>query len=120
MNRNEFHGVQQAFHSNFIVLMFWAGYNIPVCETGKSEDCLLVQKGYERCIIRKDETVFCEIIDRKIYLNLVLDEVTDYYERIENLETNLDGGIKYAYENDGRPCRGKHEYENIEYAVPCL
>ena len=55
------------------------------------EDSLLVQKGYEGRIIRKDEIVFCEIIDRKIYLNLVSDEVLDYYERIENLETKLGG-----------------------------
>ena len=53
------------------------------------EDSLLVQKGYEGRIIRKDEIVFCEIIDRKIYLNLVSGEVLDYYERIENLETKL-------------------------------
>ena len=56
-----------------------------------SEESLLVQKGYESRIIRKDEIVFCEIIDRKIYLNLASDEVVDYYERIENLETKLDG-----------------------------
>ena len=55
------------------------------------EDSLLVQKRYEGRIIRKDEIVFCEIIDRKIYLNLVSDEVLDYYERIENLETKLGG-----------------------------
>ncbi len=55
-----------------------------------SEDSLLVQKGYEGRIIRKDEIVFCEIIDRKIYLNLASDEVIDYYERIEHLETKLD------------------------------
>lgn len=53
------------------------------------EDSLLVQKGYEGRIIRKDEIVFCEIIDRKVYLNLASDEVIDYYERIENLETKL-------------------------------
>ncbi len=52
-----------------------------------SEDSLLVQKGYEGRIIREDEIVFCEIIDRKIYLNLASGEVVDYYERIENLET---------------------------------
>ena len=34
--------------------------------------------------------VFCEIIDRKIYLNLASGEVVDYYERIEKLETKLD------------------------------
>ena len=55
-----------------------------------SEDSLLVQKGYEGRIIREDEIVFCEIIDRKIYLNLASGEVVDYYERIENLETKLD------------------------------
>ena len=55
-----------------------------------SEDSLLVQKGYEGRIIPKDEIVFCEVIDRKIYLNLASGEVVDYYERIENLETKLD------------------------------
>ncbi len=54
-----------------------------------SEDSLLVQKGYEGRIIRENEIVFCEIIDRKIYLNLASGEVVDYYERIENLETKL-------------------------------
>lgn len=53
------------------------------------EDSLLVQKGYEGRIIQKDEIVFCEVIDRKIYLNLASGEVVDYYERIENLETKL-------------------------------
>ena len=55
-----------------------------------SEDSLLVQKGYEGRIIREEEIVFCEVIDRKIYLNLASGEVVDYYERIENLETKLD------------------------------
>ena len=54
------------------------------------KDSLLVQKGYEGRIIREEEIVFCEIIDRKIYLNLASGEVVDYYERIENLETKLD------------------------------
>ena len=54
------------------------------------EDSLLVQKGYEGRIIREEEIVFCEIIDRKIYLNLTSGEVVDYYERIENLESKLD------------------------------
>ena len=54
-----------------------------------SEDSLLVQKGYEGRIIREEEIVFCEIIDRKIYLNLASGEVVDYYERIEKLETKL-------------------------------
>ena len=54
-----------------------------------SEASLLVQKGHEGRIILKDEIVFCEIIDRKIYLNLDSSEVIDYYERIEHLETKL-------------------------------
>ncbi|MCI8724085.1 MAG: response regulator transcription factor [Ruminococcus sp.] len=53
------------------------------------EDSLLVQKGYEGRIIREEEIIFCEVIDRKIYLNLASGEVVDYYERIENLETKL-------------------------------
>ena len=55
-----------------------------------SADSLLVQKGYESRIISLDDIVFCEIIDRKIYLNLASSEVVDYYDRIENLESKLD------------------------------
>ncbi len=53
------------------------------------EDSMLVQKGYEGRIVQKDEIIFCEIIDRKIYLNLASGEILDYYEQIENLETKL-------------------------------
>lgn len=59
-----------------------------MCSAGEAS--LLVQKGYESRIIQKEDIVFCEIIDRKIYLNLASGEVVDYYERIENLETKLD------------------------------
>ena len=55
-----------------------------------SEENLLVQKGYESRIISIGDIVFCEIIDRKIYLHLVSSEVIDYYDRIENLEKKLD------------------------------
>lgn len=55
------------------------------------EASLLVQKGYESRIISLEDIVFCEIIDRKIYLHLSSSEVIDYYDRIENLETKLDG-----------------------------
>lgn len=51
---------------------------------------LLVQKGYESRIISLEDIVFCEIIDRKIYLHLSSSEVVDYYDRIENLESRLD------------------------------
>ena len=54
---------------------------------------LLVQKRYESNIIAFDDIVFCEIIDKKIYLHLKTEEVIDYYDRIENLETKLDGSF---------------------------
>ncbi len=55
-----------------------------------SEASLLIQKGYERRVVSLEDIVFCEIIDRKIYLNLASSEVVDYYDRIENLENKLD------------------------------
>lgn len=56
-----------------------------------SEANLLVQRGYESNIISFDDIIFCEIIDRKVYLYLTSGDVIDYYDRIENLETKLDG-----------------------------
>lgn len=61
-----------------------------------SEASLLVQKGYESRIVSLDDIVFCEIIDRKIYLYLVSSEVVDYYDRIEHLETRLDNRFSGA------------------------
>ncbi len=55
------------------------------------ESSLLIQRGYESSIIPFEEIVFCEIIDRKVYLHLASSEIFDFYERIENLETKLDG-----------------------------
>lgn len=52
---------------------------------------LLVQKGYESSIIPFDDIVYCEIVDRKIYLHLISSRVIDFYDRIENLEKKLDG-----------------------------
>ncbi len=50
---------------------------------------LLIQRGYETRIIPLKDIVFCEIIDRKIYLHLISSEVIDFYDRIENLEAKL-------------------------------
>lgn len=55
-----------------------------------SKASLLVQKGYESNIIAFEDIVFCEIIDRKVYLHLISSQVIDFYERIEKLETKLD------------------------------
>lgn len=51
---------------------------------------LMIHRGTDSSIISFDEIVFCEIIDRKIYLHLKSSEVLDYYDRIENLEAKLD------------------------------
>lgn len=58
-----------------------------------SERNLLVQKGYESNIIPLDDIIFCEVIDRKVYLHLTSGETIDYYDRIEKLETRLDGSF---------------------------
>ena len=55
-----------------------------------SESSLLVQRGYESSIILFEEIVFCEVIDRKVYLHLTSSEIIDFYDRIETLETKLD------------------------------
>lgn len=52
---------------------------------------LLVHKGNECSIISFDDIIYCEIINRKIFLHLNQQEVIDYYEKIENLEKKLDG-----------------------------
>lgn len=54
---------------------------------------LLVQKGYESRIVSLDDIVYCEIMDRKVYLHLTSAEVIDFYDRIENLEKKLDNGF---------------------------
>lgn len=51
---------------------------------------LLIQRGNESSIISFGEIIFCEIIDRKVYLHLKSADVINYYDKIENLETKLD------------------------------
>lgn len=51
---------------------------------------LLVQKGYDGTIVPFDDIVFCEVIDRKVYLHLRSGEVIDYYDKMKNLESKLD------------------------------
>lgn len=83
---------------------------------------LLVQRGYESRLISFDDIVFCEIMDRKVYLHLSSSEVVDFYARIENLETRLDGrffrchrsfliNLKYlkGYKNGWAYLEGGHE-----------
>ena len=65
-------------------------YRLLDCIKNAKNENLLIRIGYESRLIPFDDIVFCEVIDRKIYLNLTSGEVVDYYERIENLETKLD------------------------------
>lgn len=51
---------------------------------------LLIQKGYESSIIPFEDIVFCEIMDRKVYVHLASSEIIDFYDRIDHLETKLD------------------------------
>lgn len=55
-------------------------------ETGK----LFVQRGQENHIISFREIVYCEVIDRKIYLHLSSGKVLDYYEKMNRLVRTLD------------------------------
>lgn len=55
-----------------------------------AETNLLVRKGNECRIIPFDEIVYCEIINRKVFLYLNNKEVIDYYDKIENLQKKLD------------------------------
>lgn len=57
------------------------------------EESLLVQKGYESRIVSREDIMYCEIIDRKVYLHLSSGEVLDFYDRIEHLEARLDKGF---------------------------
>lgn len=53
------------------------------------DDVLLVRTGHESRLIPFDDIVYCEVIDRKIYVHLTGSEVVDYYDRIESLEKRL-------------------------------
>lgn len=57
----------------------------------KDKENLFVQRGYESNIISFRDIIYCEIIDRKVYLHLKSGEVIDYYDRMGNLEKKLDG-----------------------------
>lgn len=52
---------------------------------------LLIRRGCESNIISFQDIIYCEIIDRKVYLYLISGEVIIYYEKMEDLEKKLDG-----------------------------
>lgn len=58
-----------------------------------NEANLLIQKGHESRIISIEDIVYCEIIDRKVYLHLSSSEILDFYDRIDNLEKKLNNNF---------------------------
>lgn len=55
-----------------------------------NEKQLLIQKGTQWSIVPFGNIVYCEIINRKVYLHLKDEPTLDYYDRIERLEEKLD------------------------------
>lgn len=53
-------------------------------------DRLLVQRRNEWSMVPFNQIVYCEVINRKVYLHLKNAQVLDYYEKIEVLERKLD------------------------------
>lgn len=68
-------------------------YRLLECMQNAKDKNLLIRIGYESRLIPIDDIVFCEVIDRKIYLHLLSSEVIDYYEKIENLEKRLNNSF---------------------------
>ena len=64
-------------------------YRLLECMRNAKDHNLLIRIGYESRLVPVDDIVFCEVIDRKIYLHLTTSEVIDFYEKIGNLEQRL-------------------------------
>lgn len=69
-------------------------YRLLDCIKNTKDKSLLIRIGYNSRLIPFDEIIFCEVINRKMYLHLLSSEVIDYYEKIEDLEKRLN---KYFY-----------------------
>lgn len=57
----------------------------------KPKERLLIQRGNQSQIVLLSECVYCEVQGRKIYIHQENGEVTDYYDRLENLKNLVDG-----------------------------
>lgn len=55
-----------------------------------SEDTVVIRRNGETSLVRSDEIVCCEVIDRKLYIRLSNGETVDFYGRLEELESRLD------------------------------
>lgn len=52
---------------------------------------LMIQRGTTREIIPLEQILYCEVRGRKIYIHQKDEKVTDYYDRLEDLERRLPG-----------------------------
>lgn len=50
---------------------------------------LTIQKESESRLLALDEIVYCEVLNRKIYIHTISGEIVDYYDKIESLEMKL-------------------------------
>lgn len=57
----------------------------------REERRLLVQKGGERVLIPFEDLLYCEVINRTLYLHLRGGTVVDCYGKLEQLERKVDG-----------------------------
>lgn len=52
---------------------------------------LVIQRGTSCEVVPLCDVVYCEVLGRKVYLHRQDGTVTDYYDRLENLEHRVDG-----------------------------
>ena len=55
-----------------------------------TSSCLAIQKDGENRLLELGEIVYCEVLNRKIYVHTTDGEIIDYYDTIENLERKLE------------------------------
>lgn len=55
-----------------------------------AESTVAVRKNGETRLVKLDDIVCCEVIDRKLYMRLSSGETVDFYGRLEELESRLD------------------------------
>lgn len=55
-----------------------------------AENTVVIRKNGETSLVRFDEIVCCEVIDRKLYIHLSSGETVDFYGKLEELEIRLD------------------------------
>ena len=55
-----------------------------------TSSCLAIQKDGENRLLQLNKIVYCEVLNRKIYIHATDGKTIDYYDTIENLERKLE------------------------------